>query len=287
MQYTNHSLVFVKLLQCRDRQQEDRKKTIAVEEKTQNWPTRPQSRPLVMYWLTELKLTPFPLQFLNVSYFAAARTHCHLTFYTSSPCFSFQILPSARQRSHPGLTAWLGASLRAIRTRRHRWVSSVYRSSSASTWPLLTAWCTTRRSTWPPRPPCPTWVWTWASRRLWARCHASRITSPCPSMHSRCGAVLCCRPPLRCPATTARQAASRTCGYAPSNTLPRSASTPCPTKHWLPQNRTRSAELIPPVYHLDPQRHFTKSEAFLSKMFPSMVFSRPSIFCNWFFFFWS
>lgn len=168
-----------------------------------------------------------PQQLINASHICVI----HSTFNIVSLCFSHQIPLSARRRSRPGRTAWREASLRAIRTRRRHWASSVYRSSSASTWPLLTAWCITHRSTWPPRPHYPTWVWTWASQHHWVRCPASRITSPCLSTRSRYGAALCCRPPPRCPATTARRAASRTCGSVPSSTLPHSASTPCQTKH--------------------------------------------------------
>lgn len=186
-----------------------------------------------------------------MSNFTTARTQKNQTplpppsRITRPPCSFFQILPSARRRLHPGPMAWLEASLRATRTPRHRWASSVSRSSSASTWLLPTAWCTTRRSTWLPRPPCPTWAWTWASRRRWGRCPASRITSPCPSTRSRCGAALCCRPPPRCPPTTARRAASRTCGYAPSSMPLHSASTPCPIRRWLWWNRTHSAKRTP------------------------------------------
>lgn len=195
--------------------------------------------PLISYWFTIQKarvLSPSVNRHLVKKQKYSVFNHvpfsiCCIEHTMSSPCFSLQIHPSARRRSRPGLTAWPEASLRAIRTRRRRWAYSVCRSSFASTWQLLTAWCTTRHLTWPPHPPSPTWAWTWASRHRWVRCPASRITSPCLSMRSKCGAALCCRPPPRCLATTARPAALRTCGYAPSNTPPRSASTPCLTNH--------------------------------------------------------
>lgn len=124
--------------------------------------------------------------------------------------------------------------LRPIPTLHLLSVCSVCRNSFASTWPPPTTSCTIPPSTWPRRPPYPTWAWTWTWRLLWDPCRVNPTTRPCPKL-SRCGAVLSCRAPVVYRPSTAKPQASKTCVWGPSSMLHHSAWTRYQTDHRFTQ----------------------------------------------------